>query len=125
VDNSTDQDRARKARKAGIASFIGTTVEWYDFYAYITAAALVLGKLFFPASSALTGTLAAFATFWIGFLARPLGGIIFGHMGDKLGRKKTLVITLLLMGVCTTAIGLLPTYQTIGIAAPIALVMLR
>ena len=125
MNHDTEQEKARKAKKAGIASFIGTTVEWYDFYAYSTAAALVLGKLFFPATSALTGTLAAFATFWIGFLARPLGGIIFGHMGDKIGRKKTLVITLMLMGVCTTAIGLLPTYQTIGIAAPIALVFLR
>ncbi|MDE1184798.1 MFS transporter [Paraburkholderia sp.] len=115
----------RNARKAGIASFVGTTIEWYDFYAYSTAAALVLGKIFFPTTSALAGTLAAFATFWVGFLARPIGGIIFGHMGDKVGRKKTLIITLMLMGCCTTGMGLLPTYNQVGLVAPVLLILLR
>ncbi len=95
-------------RKAGIASFVGTTIEWYDFYIYGTAAALVLGPLFFPNASPAAGVLASFATFWVGFLARPIGGIVFGHLGDRLGRKTALVATLLLMGVSTLAIGLLP-----------------
>ena len=115
----------RNARKAGIASFVGTTIEWYDFYAYSTAAALVLGKIFFPTTSALAGTLAAFATFWVGFLARPIGGIIFGHLGDKVGRKKTLIITLMLMGCCTTGMGLLPTYNQVGLLAPALLILFR
>ncbi|WDH53772.1 MFS transporter [Pseudomonas chlororaphis] len=116
----------KKARKAGIASFIGTTIEWYDFYAYGIAAALVFGKVFFPADlPAGTATLLSFLTLWAGFIARPIGGIIFGHLGDKIGRKTTLVITLIMMGVATTCIGLLPTYLQIGIWAPIALVVLR
>ncbi|WP_250504316.1 MFS transporter [Caballeronia sp. AZ7_KS35] len=115
----------RSARKAGIASFVGTTIEWYDFYAYSTAAALVLGKVFFPTASAVAGTLAAFASFWIGFLARPIGGIVFGHLGDKVGRKKTLIITLMLMGCCTTGMGLLPTYAQVGLIAPVLLILLR
>lgn len=117
--------RQKMARKAGIASFAGTTVEWYDFYAYGTASALVFGKIFFPAEDQAVGTLAAFATFWVGFLARPLGGVIFGHIGDKLGRKKALVTTLLMMGICTTAVGLLPTYAQAGSWAAVILVMLR
>ncbi|MFP5023322.1 MFS transporter [Pseudonocardia phyllosphaerae] len=112
-------------RKAGIASFVGTTVEWYDFYIYGTAAALVLGPLFFPNASPAAGVLASFATFWVGFLARPIGGIVFGHLGDRLGRKTALVATLLLMGVSTLTIGLLPTYGTIGVFAPILLVAAR
>jgi MFS family permease len=117
--------RQKMARKAGIASFAGTTVEWYDFYAYGTASALVFGKIFFPSEDQAVGTLAAFATFWVGFLARPLGGIVFGHIGDKLGRKKALVTTLLMMGICTTAVGLLPTYAQIGGWAAVILVALR
>lgn len=117
--------RQKMARKAGIASFAGTTVEWYDFYAYGTASALVLGRLFFPNSDPAVGTLAAFASFWVGFLARPLGGIIFGHYGDKFGRKNALVATMLMMGICTTAVGLLPTYAQIGIWATILLVFMR
>jgi len=113
------------ARKAGIASFIGTTIEWYDFFIFGTASALVFDKLFFPDISPAAGTLASFATFWVGFLARPLGGIVFGHLGDKIGRKKTLVITLLMMGIATAAIGCLPTYASIGIAAPAVLVACR
>ncbi|WP_028357505.1 MFS transporter [Brackiella oedipodis] len=122
---TSNASQVKMARKAGFASFIGTAIEWYDFYAYSTAAALVFGQLFFPSEDPTTGTLASFAAFWVGFLARPLGGVVFGHLGDKIGRKKTLIITLMIMGICTTAIGLLPTYQQIGIAAPILLVTLR
>jgi len=116
----------KRARKAGVASFIGTTIEWYDFYAYGIAAALVFGKVFFPADLAPgTATLLSFLTLWAGFIARPVGGIIFGHLGDKIGRKTTLVITLIMMGIATTCIGLLPAYAQIGVWAPIALVLLR
>ena len=113
------------ARKAGIASLIGTTIEWYDFFIFGTASALVFNELFFPDISPAAGTLAAFATFWVGFLARPLGGIVFGHLGDRIGRKKTLIITLLMMGIATAGIGCLPTYGQIGIAAPVILVACR
>ena len=125
MEASTLDTQHRQARKAGIASFVGTTIEWYDFYAYSTAAALVLGKLFFPTTSPAVGVLASFASFWVGFLARPIGGIVFGHLGDKVGRKKTLIITLMLMGFCTTAMGLLPTYGQAGVIAPVLLVFLR
>jgi metabolite-proton symporter len=108
-----------------VASLIGTSLEWYDFFIYGTAAALVFNKLFFPSFEPLVGTLLAFATFAVGFIARPFGGVIFGHYGDKLGRKKILVVTLLLMGTATFAIGLLPTHATIGVWAPILLVALR
>jgi metabolite-proton symporter len=107
------------------ASLIGTTVEWYDFFLYGSAAALVFNKLFFPTSDPLTGTLLAFTTYAIGFLARPLGGLVFGHYGDKLGRKKLLVLSLLLMGGATFLMGLLPTYAAIGVAAPLLLTFLR
>ena len=107
------------------ASLIGTTVEWYDFFLYSSAAALVFNKLFFPTSDPLTGTLLAFTTYAIGFLARPIGGLVFGHFGDKVGRKKLLVLSLLLMGGATFAMGLLPTYAAIGVAAPILLTVLR
>lgn len=118
--------QSAKARKAGIASFIGTTIEWYDFYIYGFAAALVFGKVFFPSDiDPGIATLLAFLTLWSGFIARPLGGLIFGHLGDKIGRKTTLVITLIMMGVATTGIGLLPTYESIGYWAPILLVILR
>ncbi|MFD5040954.1 MFS transporter [Streptomyces sp. NPDC058378] len=122
---ATARERTKAANRAGFGAFIGSTIEWFDFYIYGTAAALVFDKVFFPELEGSIGTLVAFATFWVGFLARPLGGIIFGHYGDKLGRKKTLVITLLMMGVSTTAIGLLPGYASIGIAAPILLVCIR
>ena len=118
--------QSTKARKAGVASFIGTTIEWYDFYIYGFAAALVFGKVFFPSDiDPGIATLLAFLTLWSGFIARPLGGLIFGHLGDKIGRKTTLVITLIMMGVATTGIGLLPTYESIGYWAPILLVILR
>src|SRR5436190_11043028 len=113
------------ARRVALASAIGTTVEWYDFFIYGTAAATVFGPQFFPQVSELTGTLAAFATFGIGFIARPLGGVVMGHYGDRIGRKFMLVWALLLMGLATLAIGLLPTYARIGVWAPVLLVVLR
>jgi MHS family shikimate/dehydroshikimate transporter-like MFS transporter len=112
-------------RKVALASFIGSTVEWYDFFIYGTATALVFGQLFFPSANPLTSTLAAFATFGVGFLFRPLGGAFFGHYGDRIGRKSMLVITLLTMGTATVLIGFLPTYNQVGILAPILLVLLR
>ncbi|QLL11507.1 MFS transporter [Pseudomonas chlororaphis] len=112
-------------RRATAAAFIGTMIEWYDFYIYATAAALVFGALFFPSDDKLFSTMAAFGTFAVGFFARPLGGIVFGHMGDRIGRKKSLVITLLMMGVVTVCIGLLPTYAQIGATAPVLLILLR
>jgi metabolite-proton symporter len=107
------------------ASAVGTAIEWYDFYIYGTAAALVFPQLFFPEFNPLAGTLAAFATYAVGFFARPLGGVVFGNYGDKLGRRAILIITLLLMGIATMLIGVLPTYSSIGIWAPILLVTLR
>lgn len=112
-------------RRAAIASFVGTTVEFYDFLIYGTAAALVFPQLFFPGSSPATGVLLSFATFGVGFIARPLGGIVFGHFGDRVGRKQMLVYSLLLMGGSTVAMGLLPTHAQIGVAAPILLTVLR
>jgi metabolite-proton symporter len=111
--------------KVVFASLVGTAVEWYDFFLYGSAAALVFGTLFFPGSDPVTATLAAFATYAVGFAARPIGGIVFGHFGDKVGRKKMLVVSLMMMGVATFAIGLLPTYASIGVAAPILLVVCR
>ncbi|MDN6372298.1 MAG: MHS family MFS transporter [Brevibacterium aurantiacum] len=115
----------KQGRRAGSAAFIGTTIEWFDFYIYGTASALVLGDLFFPDVSPAMGTLAAFATFAVGFIARPLGGIVFGHFGDKFGRKNTVITTLLLMGLATVGVGRLPTYEQIGFMAPVLLVILR
>ena len=122
-----DSDLASRSEivKVAAASLIGTSIEWYDFFLYGTAAALVFNKLFFPTFAPLAGTMAAFATYAVGFAARPIGGIVFGHYGDRLGRKTMLYLTLLIMGLATTAIGLLPTYASIGIWAPIALVALR
>ncbi len=112
--------------RVALASWIGTSIEWYDFFLYGTAAALVLGPLFFsPKLSPLAAQLAAFATFWVGFAARPVGGVVFGHFGDRLGRKNMLILTLLIMGIGTFLVGLLPTYKDIGIMAPVLLVILR
>lgn len=113
------------ARKAAFASFLGSVVEYYDFFIYGSAAALVFNKIFFSSSSPATGTLAALATFGVGYIARPLGAVIFGHLGDKIGRKKVLLITLLMMGLGTFIIGVLPTYATIGNWAPALLVACR
>ncbi|MEU8222833.1 MFS transporter [Kribbella sp. NPDC048915] len=104
---------------------MGTTIEWYDFFVYGLAAALVFGELFFPKFDPVVGTLSAFATFAVGFVARPLGGIVFSHFGDRHGRKSALVGSLLLMGTATVLVGLLPSYDTIGVAAPVVLVLLR
>ena len=107
------------------ASVIGTTIEWYDFFLYTSAAALVFNKLFFPTANPLTGTLLAFLTYAVGFLARPVGGLVFGHFGDRFGRKRLLVVSLVLMGGSTCAMGLLPTFGTAGVLAPILLTLLR
>ncbi|HTF52003.1 MAG TPA: MFS transporter [Pseudonocardia sp.] len=115
----------RSLRRAFLASLCGTTLEWYDFAAYSAAAALVFPRLFFPAADPLTGTLLAFSTYAVGYLSRPLGGVVFGRLGDVIGRKQVLVLTLVLIGVATFLIGLLPTYASIGITAPIVLVLLR
>lgn len=115
----------RRALRAGMASFVGTSIEFYDFYIFATAAALVFGPLFFPEAAPITGVLYSFATYAIGFFFRPLGGIIFGHVGDRFGRQRSLVMTLLLMGIATTAVGLLPTYESVGVLAPILLIVLR
>lgn len=112
-------------KQVALASLIGTSIEWYDFYLYGTAAALVFNKLFFPTLTPLVGQLAAFATFWVAFIGRPLGGIFFGHFGDRIGRKNILILTLLIMGLSTFLIGCLPTYQTIGMYAPLLLLALR
>ncbi|MFI9344298.1 MFS transporter [Streptomyces sp. NPDC052773] len=112
-------------RRVATAAALASAVEWYDYFVFGIAAALVLGDLYFPAGSPTAGVLASFATFAVGFLARPLGGIVAGHLGDKRGRKPMLVLALTLMGLATTGIGLLPTYETIGVAAPLLLVLLR
>ena len=126
ADSRTEATRnPSSARRVVAASLVGTSLEWYDFFIYGTAAALVFNKLFFPSFEPLVGTLLAFATYAVGFVARPLGGVVFGHYGDKLGRKNVLVTTLLLMGGATFAIGLMPTYATIGVWASILLVALR
>ncbi|WAM13530.1 MFS transporter [Rhodococcus sp. JS3073] len=115
----------KEARRAVLSSFVGTAIEWYDFFIYGTAAALVIGPQFFPGASTFAGTLAAFATFAVGFIARPIGGVVMGHFGDRIGRKSMLVLSLTMMGVATVGIGLLPNFEVIGVAAPILLVALR
>src|SRR3712207_4905251 len=117
--------KRRNLRKIIGASLVGTSLEWYDFFLYGTAAALVFNTLFFPDFHPLVWTLLSFATFAVGFGARPIGGIVFGRYGDRVGRRKVLVITLLIMGAATFLIGCLPTYDDIGVAAPILLVALR
>jgi metabolite-proton symporter len=112
-------------RRVIAASAIGTTVEWYDFLLYGTAAALVFGKVFFPRSDPLTGTMLAFATYGVGFLARPFGGVVFGHFGDRIGRKRLLMLSMLMMGIATFLIGVLPTFNQVGVAAPAMLIGLR
>lgn len=121
-------DRAQPSRglvRVILSSLIGTTIEWYDFFLYGSAAALVFNKLFFPSFDPLVGTLLAFATYAVGFVARPLGGMVFGHFGDRIGRKKLLMWSLVTMGLATVLIGLLPSYGSIGIWAPIGLIVLR
>ncbi|MFV8306208.1 MFS transporter [Mycolicibacterium peregrinum] len=123
---ATDTAAAKSRRRRTIvASMVGTTIEWYDFNIYGSVAALVFGKIFFPDVDPAAGTLLALATFGVGFAARPIGGIIFGHIGDRVGRKAALIATILMMGAATVAIGLLPTYSSIGILAPVLLVLCR
>ena len=117
--------RPGSIRLVAFASFIGTTIEWYDFFLYGTAAALVFPRLFFPEFDPLTGTLASFGTYTVGFIARPVGGIVMGHYGDKIGRKSMLVLTLMIMGVATFLIGLVPTYSRSARGRAVALVLLR
>src|SRR5919201_1106843 len=119
------EGETRSLKSVIAASFIGTTIEWYDFFLYGTAAALVFDKLFFPEAKPLIGTLLAFSTYAVGFAARPLGGIVFGHFGDRIGRKSMLVLSLLIMGAATFLIGCMPTYSTLGVLAPVLLVVLR
>ncbi|MER7502004.1 MFS transporter [Nonomuraea pusilla] len=116
---------ATSIKKIVAASLVGTTIEWYDFFLYGSAAALVFNKLFFPESDPLTGTLLAFLTYAVGFVARPLGGLVFGHFGDRVGRKTLLVVSLLMMGAATFLIGCLPTHASVGAAAPLLLTTLR
>src|SRR5215831_10926505 len=111
--------------RAIAASTVGTTIEWYDFFLYGSAAALVFPKVFFPSSDPLAGTLISFATYAVGFAARPVGAIFFGHFGDRIGRKATLIATLLTMGLATAVVGIVPGYATIGIAGAILLTLLR
>ncbi len=128
ADRATSVDepgRRRQTRLAAVASVVGTSIEWYDFFLYGTAAAIVFPAVFFPKSSAYAGTLESFATYAVGFAARPFGAAIFGHWGDRIGRKATLIITLLMMGIASALVGVLPGTATIGIAAPILLVVLR
>ncbi len=123
---STDSGpSADSVRQVVLASFVGTAIEWYDFFIYGTASALVFGELFFPNEDAFVGRMAAFGTFAIGFFARPVGGVVFGHFGDRIGRKAMLFTTLMMMGLATFLIGVLPTYRSIGVAAPILLTLLR
>jgi metabolite-proton symporter len=125
--NDADDSEAtrRQVRLAVVSSVIGTSIEWYDYFLYGTAAAIVFPAVFFPASSSYSGTLDSFATYAVGFAARPVGAAIFGHWGDRLGRKATLIITLLLMGIGSALVGVLPGARSIGVAAPILLVVLR
>lgn len=125
MPRSSTDDAAISPGTVAFASAIGTTIEWYDFFLYGVATPLVLNKVFFPNFDPVAGTLLAYTTFFVGFVSRPIGGIIFGHYGDRIGRKTVLILTLLIMGIATFLIGLLPTYASIGIWAPIALLVLR
>ena len=124
--SSDDETQLRSnMRRVALTALAGTSIEWYDFFLYATAAALVFPAAFFPESTPTMGLILSFGTFAFGFIARPVGGIIFGHFGDRIGRKKTLVIALMIMGVASTLIGLMPTYAAIGVAAPVLLTVLR
>ena len=121
----TPSEHQIQLRRAVIASTIGTAIEWYDFFLYSTVTGLVFAKLFFPNSDPWVGTLEAFAIYAVGFVARPIGAAIFGHYGDRIGRKSTLIATLLLMGLATFAVALVPTYESIGIWGAVLLTVLR
>src|SRR4051794_28034601 len=121
----SELEHSKQLRRAVIASTIGTTIEWYDFLLYGQVAGLVFGKLFFPKSEPLVGALLAFSTYAVGFIARPIGAAIFGHYGDRIGRKSALIATLLISGIATFAVGLVPTYAQIGIWGGVILTILR
>ena len=125
MSDKTGQDQQQNMRRVALTSLAGTSIEWYDFFLYATAAAVIFPIAFFPQEDPTTALLISFSSLAVGFLARPLGGIVFGHFGDRIGRKRTLVVALMMMGVTTTLIGFLPTYASIGVAAPILLVLLR
>jgi len=125
MSDTTGQDQKRNMRRVALTSLAGTSIEWYDFFLYATAAAVIFPIAFFPQEDPTTALLISFSSLAVGFLARPLGGIVFGHFGDRIGRKRTLVVALMMMGITTTLIGFLPTYASIGVAAPILLVLLR
>src|ERR1700733_8412880 len=121
----SDTEHRAQLRRAVIASTVGTTIEWYDFLLYGTMAALVFGKLFFPKSTPIIGILESFGVFFVGFVGRPIGAAIFGHWGDRIGRKATLIVTLLVTGIATTAIGLVPSYDSIGVWGAVLLTVIR
>src|SRR5947199_735308 len=125
MDRTNHVPDTHEIQRVAFASAIGCVIEWYDFFLYGVVAGLVFNKLFFPNQDPFVGTLLAYATFAVGFIARPVGGILFGHFGDRLGRKGMLVLTLLVMGIATFLIGFLPTYNDIGVWAPIFLLVLR
>ncbi len=124
-NRNSEAGSSESVRRVALASMVGTSIEWYDFFIFGTASALVFGRLFFPSDSELASTLAAFAALAVGFVARPVGGLVFGHFGDRLGRKTTLIVTLTMMGLATFAVGLMPSYESIGVWAPILIVTLR
>ena len=125
MSDTVGQDQQQNMRRVALTSLAGTSIEWYDFFLYATAAAVIFPIAFFPQEDPTTALLISFSSLAVGFLARPLGGIVFGHFGDRIGRKRTLVVALMMMGITTTLIGFLPTYASIGIAAPALLVLLR
>ena len=121
----SEAEHQRQLRRAVVASTVGTAIEWYDFFLYSVVTGLVFAKLFFPESDPLTGTLEAFAVYAVGFVARPVGAAIFGHYGDRIGRKATLISTLMVMGIATFLVALVPTYESVGIWGAIILTVLR
>jgi metabolite-proton symporter len=125
MSDTIGQDQQQNMRRVALTSLAGTSIEWYDFFLYATAAAVIFPIAFFPQEDPTTALLISFSSLAVGFLARPLGGIVFGHFGDRIGRKRTLVVALMMMGITTTLIGFLPTYASIGIVAPVLLVLLR
>src|SRR5262250_3837952 len=125
LNRLSETEHRSQLRRAVIASTVGTTIEWYDFLLYGQVTGLVFGKLFFPQSDPIVGVLQAFAVFFIGFVGRPIGAAIFGHWGDRIGRKATLIATLLVTGIATVAVGLVPTYDSIGIWGAVLLTLLR
>jgi MFS family permease len=125
INGLSDAEHKRQLRRALVASTVGTTIEWYDFLLYGTVTGLVFGKLYFPESTPLIGVLQAFGVFFVGFVGRPIGAAIFGHYGDRIGRKATLIVTLLLTGIATFCVGLVPDYDSIGVWGAVLLTLIR